>query len=303
MNRRKLYGLLYVRLCRAYARHFVGDKPADAAYRFLCNLKFWKEHHYWPHCKNPRTFSEKVYSRMFFDRNPQWTMISDKLRVRDYVTKRVGGEYLPQLLWHGTNPEEIPFNELPSKFVVKTNHGCGYNIIVKDKKQLDETKAIKQLNTWLGENFCYSTFVGMAWAYKNINPTIIVESFLENNGKVPEDYKFFCFSGRSEFIQVSLDRFGDASERILDRNYNPLDLYNGLKLYSGKLVPPDNFAEMVQVAELLAQDFDFVRVDLYNVGGRIYFGELTCYPAGGLAIFVPRDYDFVFGEKWKMQLA
>jgi hypothetical protein len=278
----------------------MGDGPADSALCVLCGLHFWKVHGYWPHVKNPRSISEKIWNRMLFDRNPRWTMLSDKLRVRDYVAQKIGSEYLIPLLWTGDKPEEIPFDELPTKFVIKTTHGCRYNVIVKDKTRLNRAKTVQQLKKWLRENYCQDYLLGTEWAYKNIQPTIIVEVFVEDNGNVPTDYKFFCYSGRAEYVQISIDRFGDASEKILDSDLNPLDLYNGLKLFPGTVVRPVNYGDMVRIAESLAQEYDFIRVDLYSVGGRIYFGELTCYPAAGLARFVPRTYDFLFGEKWNM---
>ena len=134
---------------------------------------------------------------MLFDRNPRLTMLSDKWRVRDYVAGRVGNEYLIPLLWNGDKPEQIPFNDLPLKFVIKTNHGCGYNLMVTDKTQLDLTKTRRQLRKWLRENFCQDKFLGMEWGYRNIRPTIIVESLLDDQGKTPLDYKFFCYSGRA----------------------------------------------------------------------------------------------------------
>jgi len=239
-----------------------------------------------------------VCKRILFDRKPLWTTLSDKWRVREYVANKIGCEYLVPVLWRGDKPEEIPFDDLPSKFVIKTNHGCKYIIIVKDKKRMDRTKVKLQLEKWLGENFCQDKFLGNEWAYKNIKPIIMVESFLDNNGKEPEDYKFFCFSGRAEFLQMNFDRFGDASENFYDRDFNQLEVWNGTKSYKGKVVCPNNYVEMVKVAESLAEDLDFIRVDLYNVRGRIYFGELTCYPGGGAIPFVPRKYDFLFGEKW-----
>jgi len=226
-------------------------------------------------------------------------MLSDKWRVRGYVATKVGSEYLDPVLWRGDNPGDIPFDELPLKFVIKGTHGCKYNIIVQDKTQLDQKNRRFKLKEWLSENYCEDKFLGVEWAYKNIRPQIIVESFLEDNGKVPLDYKFFCFSGRAEFLQISFDRFGDASELILDRDFNPIEVWNGLTLYKGEVRRPDNYEEMLQVAESLARDLDFIRVDLYSVGKRVYFGELTCYPASGMAPFVPRGYDFVFGEKWR----
>ncbi len=292
--------VFYWPICRAYARH-LGNKPADALLRCSCVPQFWLSHRYWPEFENPKTFSEKIWHRMLCNRDPLLTLVSDKFRVRDYIAQKGGSDYLIPLLWYGDNPENIPFEDLPNKFVIKANHGCGYNIIVQNKTLMDIPQIKNQLRKWLNENFCQEKGLGITWAYKNITPTIMIESFLDNNGQVPEDYKFFCYSGRAEFIQVSYDRFGDASERIVTCDFEPLELYNGQKLYPGQVVSPDNYKDMLRIAESLAHGFDFIRVDLYSVGGRIYFGELTCYPAGGLARFIPKKYDFVFGEKWKVK--
>jgi hypothetical protein len=220
--------------------------------------------------------------------------------VRDYIAGKGGGDYLIPLLWNGDNPEKIPFDELPLKFVIKANHGCGYNIIVKDKTQLDREKAKRQLKKWLDSNFCNDTFLGIAWGYKNIKPHIIIESSLEENGKVPVDYKFFCFSGRMDFFKIDFARFEGHSEKFFDRELNGLDLVEvGLKRYQGKIDLPNDFEEMVRVAESLSEGFDFMRVDLYSTKNKIYFSELTPYPGGVSAKFEPDSFDYVFGEKWK----
>lgn len=294
----KIFKFLYMPICRTYARLFLGDKPCDMIMRCLCIPYFLFIHRYWPDFKKPRTFSEKTFNRMLYCRNPKLTLISDKLRVRDYIAQKVSRDYLIPLLWQGDNPEDIPFDKLPQKFVIKTNHGCGYNIIVQDKVKLDTEKCKHQLYAWLSENFCQDKYLGIAWAYKNIKPKILIEKFIEDNGQVPLDYKYFCFAGRAEFIQVSFGRYGDASERILDRNFISVDVWNGLKLYQGDITRPHNYDEMLHLADSLSQEFDFIRVDLYSIGSRIYFGELTCYPAGGLAPFIPKEYDYIFGEKW-----
>lgn len=291
---------LYTYFCRYYSRK-LGDRPADFIYRSLCSLKFIKEHGYYPRFKKPRSFSEKIWHRMLFDRSPIWTKTSDKLKARELVKEKFGENFLPAILWQGERPEEMPLAELPDRFVIKTNHGAGYNIIVTDKKNLDPNRVLTRINDWLNQNFTYETFLGMAWAYKNIYPMVYVESFLGQAEKPPLDYKFFCFSGRVEYLQISFDRFGNASERILDRHFNVLDVYNGVRLYDGPIKRPENYDEMIRVAETLSAGFDFIRVDLYNVNGKIYFGELTCYPAGGLAAFVPRKWDFIFGEKWVLE--
>ena len=249
----------------------------------------------------PRSFSEKLWNRMLHQRDPIFTLISDKLRVRDYVANKVGSEYLIPLLWSGEDSNEIPFDELPLKFVIKTNHGAYYNIIVKDKMQLDQTNTRLQLNKWLSENFGQDKFFGVAWGYKNIRPTIIVEEFLEEDGKVPVDYKFYCFSGKVEFMQIDFERFEGHKKAVFDRDFNQLDIAIGQKKYEGRPIRPENFEEMVRVAEILAENLDFIRVDLYNIDGKIFFGELTCYPGGGMLGFDPKEYDFLFGEKWNMK--
>ena len=286
--------------CRVYARLFVGDEPADRLFQFLSGLEFWSVHRFWPNFVQPQTFSEKIWSRMIFDRNPLWTMFSDKLRVRDYVAGKIGDEYLIPLLWSGDDPEDIPFDELPSKFVMKANHGCDYNIIVTDRDRIDRKRERRKLARWLGENFCQDYMVGAGWGYKNIRPTIIVESFLEDRGQVPVDYKFYCFSGRVEYMKIDFARLVDHAETFFDRDLNVLDLFErGLRRLDEEIERPENYELMVQLAERLAENLDFIRVDLYNLQGHIYFGELTCYPGGGVVRLCPSSYERVIGEKWR----
>jgi hypothetical protein len=276
------------------------DSSANRVMKFLVGPPFWVVHRYWPRLESPRSFSEKIFHRMLFDRNPLWTMLSDKLCVRDYVTEKIGKEYLIPLLWTGEKPEEVPFAYLPDKYVIKTNHGCGYNIIIKDKTQIDQAKISIQLKKWLSENFGQDIYLGISWAYKGIKPRLMVEEFLDEKGKPPLDYKFFCFAGKVEYVLMTFDRHEHPYEKHFDRNFIALDLWNGCRQYPNPVEKPPEYEKMVSIAETLAKDFDFVRIDLYNLAGRIYFGEYTCYPAGGLARFIPRKYDFIFGEHWKM---
>lgn len=263
-----LFKLLYWPLCRAYSRH-LGDRPADGILRALCTLQFWRMNGYWPNFMHPHTFSEKLWSSMLHERDPLFTLMCDKLRVRDYIADKVGREYLVPLLWTGDRPEEIPFDELPLKYVIKTNHGCGYNIIVQDKMLLDQEKTKRQLRGWLSENFGADTFLGIAWGYKNIKPAIIIESFIEENGKTPTDYKCWCFAGRIEFISLHFDRFENHATLSFDRNFEPGGLSFPLPFYSSEYKRPSNYKEIIRVAESLAEEFDFMRVDLYNVENRI----------------------------------
>jgi hypothetical protein len=288
--------------CRVYARMSMpGDEPADWIMTFLISLAFRLVHGYKPDFKRPHSFSEKLFDRMLYSRDPKWTYITDKLKVREFVSERIGVDYLIPLLWSGKRPEDIPFEKLPEKFFIKTNHGCEYNILVKDRNKLSIRQLQSQLNTWLKENFCTDYFLGTQWAYKNIDPQIIIETFINDNGKSPDDYKFYCFSGRVEYLLMIGDRFGPIKKQFFTRDLKPIDIRRD----SGKLEDdyqfPKNYKEMIRVAEALSAGFDFIRVDLYNVKGKIYFGELTCYPAGGLAPFIPREWDFIFGEKWKFK--
>ncbi len=225
-------------------------------------------------------------------------MILDKLRVRDYVINKVGSDCLIPLLWSGGNPEEIPFDELPSNFVIKTNHASWYNIIVKDKTKIDRKNVIKQLNKWLCENFSQDTYLGIAWGYKNIKPAVIIESFIGKGEKVPLDYKFYCLAGRVEALTMQFDRFVNQTAIGFDRDFRPHAFRSSLPRYYGPVRRPDNFDSMVQIAESIAEGFDFMRVDLYSLGKKIYVGELTPYPGGVTTKFLPTREDFRLGEIW-----
>lgn len=236
---------------------------------------------------------------MLYDRDPQLTILSDKLRTRDFVARKVGSEYLIPLLWHGEKPEEMPFDELPMKFVIKANHGCGYNIVVQDKKQLNYARTIHQMKKWLRQNFCADKYLGTEWGYKNVKPCIIVEAFLDDNGKVPPDYKFYCFSGRVEVLTLHFDRFAEHKTRAFNRDFEASAFRYNFEQWNGKCERPKIFPTMIHVAECLSEDFDFMRVDLYLVNNRIFFGEMTPYPGGVSTKFLPVNEDYNLGNKWK----
>ena len=287
-------------ISRWYNRRVLGDRPADGFITLLTSMDFWCVHRYWPELKTPRTFSEKIVHRMLFSRDPILTTLSDKIASRDFISSRVGEEYLVPVLWSGGDPDAIPFRELPDRFVIKASHGCGYTLVVKEGRRLDEAAVRRQVRQWLRQNFATDVFSGSSWGYKHVRPQILVEPFIGEGDVEPVDYKFFCYNGQALYVDAIYDRFTDERENFFDRSYNLIPVWNGWKLDGTLVSQPQNYGTMLEVADRLSEGLDFIRVDLYNIGGRVYVGELTCYPAAGRAPFVPREYDFVFGEPWRL---
>ena len=293
-----LFHLSHWPVCRAYARR-LGDRPADRTLSALCALQFRRVHGFWPNYSDPRHFSEKLWCRMLYQRDPLLTSFCDKFLVRDFVASRVGPEYAVPLLWTGADPARIPFDRLPSSFVLKANHGCEFNIIVPDSATLDTSAAIRRLRRWLGINFCDDTYLGIAWGYKHVTPRILVEHYLQGESGPPVDFKLWCFSGRVVFVSTHHGRFGDHRILSYDRGFAPFNISFGDEYQASAVCErPPNLDEMTAVAEALAEGLGFIRVDLYSVGNRVYVGELTPYPGGVAAAFLPRSTDLELGQAW-----
>lgn len=228
-------------------------------------VRFRLNHGYALSLRNPKTFSEKVIHKKIYDRRNLLPLTADKYKVREYIKKILDDSYLIPLLHVTNNVETIPFKDLPKDYVIKANHGSGWNIIVRDGK-VDEEKVKKKCKTWLTSPFGLGK---LEWAYHQIDTKMILEELLtDDEGKVPKDYKFFVFKGKCKMVQVDMDRFKNHKRSIFDENWKYLDA--SLKYPQGpKLEKPHNFKEMKQVAEKLGKEFDFVRVDLYSVGKNI----------------------------------
>jgi hypothetical protein len=287
-------------VCRAYSRKFVMNRPADGIFRLLCSLHFYQCHSYWPNFVQPRSFSEKIWHRMLYDRDPVLTRFADKLAVREIVRERIGENYLIPVLWNGKDADQIPFQSLPDRYVIKATHGSGFNILVDESKMTDRDGIRSTLKGWLATNYCDDFSLGAEWCYRNVPASIIIEEFIGEKGQVPLDYKFFCFNGRVEYIQIDFGRFVQHTRLIFDRDFNRLDLVFGFPPYRGEAMRPSKLPDMLHIAEALSRGRDFVRVDLYTVSGRVFFGEMTNYPEEGSARFQPRRFDFEFGEKWAL---
>lgn len=250
---------------------------------------------YWPNLKDPSTFNEKVIYSKLYNSPKNAKILADKYAVRHFVEKATGSHILNKLYFVGNNPDDIPFETLPDKFVVKTTHGSGGIYIVKDKNQENLTELKVKVRKSLKQNFGFIT--NEPW-YLNIQPRVIVEELMQDKiHGIPYDYKFFCFHEKCHYIQVDQDRFEKHSRSF----YTPDWTYQnfGLLFPKGtKTEEPSNLTEMVKTAEKLSQGYDFVRVDLYSVNGETRFGEMTFAPGAGWEPFDPKNKDMELGNLW-----
>lgn len=255
---------------------------------------------------NPKTFDDKIWWLKINYHNPLITMCSDKYWVRDYVKMCGFPDILIELYGVYDKFEDIDFEKLPNRFFIKTNHGSGTNIIYDKSKNFEFEKYRKIFNKSLNNNYYY---VHREWGYKNIEPKIICEKVLvEKNRKVPLDYKLFCFNGRVEYVTVNLassDENGNHMETVeknfYDRNFNYIDVRFSDDNFDPSLIQkPKNLDRMIEIAEKLSSPFPEVRVDLYNIDGKIYFGEMTFYHNGGYNESTPKDFVIKMGEKIKL---
>lgn len=258
----------------------------------------WKNHGVFPNIIYPVTFSEKVLYRRLFDRRPLLSQLADKAAVRSYVQSRLGPEILPKLYYLTTRPDTIPFDQLPNTFVVKPTHGSSWVQIVTDKSALDRAALIETCRGWLKRSYYEET---REWVYKNIMPQIIVEELVDDgSGTAPHDYKLFVFDGTVKLIQVDTGRFIDHRRRLYTPEWEKVNALSHHDDIVGDVPRPVHLREMIAAAQKLGDGLDFIRADFYDTGERVYFGELTCYPAAGLERFRPKDFDRILGECWKL---
>ena len=261
----------------------------------------------------PVTFNEKVRYKMLADRRPLLTTFADKLAVRAYVESKVGASALTDLYAVTCAPETLEGAELPREFAVKPTHASGACILVADfaprERELPDSdegwvqamvrpdrlswgRLVRLCQDWISRPYLWDE-----WAYRNVRRRILVEELLDDAGGVPFDYKLFVFHGRVRMIQVDLDRFQEHTRNLYTPDWERLEVEyecpGGLDVER-----PGGLPEMLDIAERLGADTDFVRVDLYYVGGRVVFGELTNYPLAGLGEFRPPEFDRRLGEWW-----
>lgn len=264
-------------------------------------LKYWyhKKTNRTLNLKNPKTFNEKIQWLKLYDSTPIKTKLADKYLVRDWVKEKIGEEYLIPLLGVWEKADDIDFDKLPNQFVLKCNHGCGYNIIVKDKAKLNIKETKQQLTTWLHENFAFKN--GLELHYKNIKPVIIAEEYIKEVSESAIDYKFICCNGLPELCWIT-----NKYETIHKRSFYSLPNWEkqnieyrdrGAIFDENVTQKPEVLDKMLSVVKTLAKDFPLVRVDLYLIKDKIYFGEMTFTSSSGGALFFPYEWNYILGEK------
>lgn len=238
--------------------------------------------------KEPKYFQEKMQWVKLNANLEEYTTFVDKYAVREYIEKTIGKKYLVKIYGVYDKFDEIDFDKLPEKFVLKATHGSGYNVICKDKSKLDLKDTKKKFDKWIKEDY-YKIKGEMQ--YKNVPHKIICEEYLEDESGSLRDYKLYCFNGRLKFTLVISDRFDNITTCFYDRDWKKLELKTVYGNNKQGIQRPYNYTELVQLSEKLAKDFPHVRVDFYIVNNKIYFGELTFTAGGGCDSFYPMEKD------------
>jgi len=273
---------------------------------FYTKRKFYKKMGYPLNLKNPQSFHEKLVWKKIHDRNPLLSVTADKYQVRSYIKEVLGEEQakeiLVPLLYVTDKPQIIPFKRLSLPCILKPNHASGRNIIIENGNYIQK-ELVNTCKKWLQIPYGLDK---LEWAYQSIRRKIVIQKLLKDeNGKLPEiEYKFYIFHGKCEIIRVDSDLNCDLHHlrRVFFKaDWKLLDVTSNNRKRGPYINSPGNLSKMIKIAEKLSRPFDFVRVDLYNINGKIYFGELTHYPASGMDKFVPQSFDFRLGKYWKIE--
>lgn len=272
-------------------RHVLTDRQ-------YARIRYCLIHGHFPNIENPVYLSEKIQYLKLYERTVLRKCVADRMLVRDFVKERVGEIHLiPQIaVFKKLNRSE--WDSLPQKFVLKASHGSGFIRIVKDKTGEKFEEILAEIDQWLSTD--YYKF-GREWVYKGLERVLIAEELLlDESGNVPSDYKFYCFDGKVKLIQVDIDRFNGQKRFLFNRSFEPLDAT--LYYPAGENSPdkPRELDDAIRIVEQLSEEFNFIRVDLYVMAGRIFFGEMTNYPANGFQVFEPESYEIEMGNHLKL---
>ena len=265
-------------------------------------LIYWKNFGKKLNLLNPQTFNEKLQWLKLYDRRPEYTKMVDKYEAKKYVASIIGDKYIIPTLGVWDTFDEIDFSKLPDQFVLKCTHDSGGLVICKDKKNLDVEAARKKINNSLKTNYYLH---GREWPYKDVNPRIIAEQYLSDLAGDTLDYKVHNFNGIPKMVLVCSERFSELGlkEDFFDTEWRHLDIKRPSHPNSDTSIEcPQLLSEMLKVSKVLSESIPFVRTDFYEIGGQLYFGELTFYPASGSEKFEPDKYDEILGEWIKIPI-
>lgn len=284
---KKLLNPVLSKLFWGIIRHFLTDKG-------YAKVRYWLELDEWPDIEKPQKFTEKIQYIKLYERTDIRKKVADRTKVRAFVTRKVGNKHLIPLIDTFDTLTESIWHSLPTQFVLKANHGCGMLSIVFDKEQQKFKDIQQKTETWKQTHYFN---IGREWVYRNLPRTILAEKLLLNSdNEIPKDYKFFCFDGRVKLIQIDYDRFGIQKRNLFDRNFNRIRGRLLYPPYPGTTQKPANLNKAIEVAEELAGNFNFIRVDLYLLDEGIYFGEITNYPGNGFVPFEPESLEYKMGS-------
>lgn len=245
---------------------------------------------------NPKSFNEKLQWLKLHDRQSIYTTMVDKYEVKSYIASIIGDEHIIPTLGVWNSFDEIDFDTLPNQFVLKCTNDSGGVVICKNKSDLDKMTAKQKIEKCLNSNFYYW---GREWPYKNVEPRIIAEAYMEDSsGEDLNDYKLMCFNGKVKCSFVCSERYSDEGLKVtfFDNDWSVLPFERHYPKSTRPIDKPENFNEMIQLAEKLSKDIPFVRVDFYDINGKIYFGEMTFFPGCGFEEFTPEEWDYKLGE-------
>lgn len=289
-------------------RQIIDSLNARGCLRFIPD-KIWLKYKYKQkfgkrlNLDNPKTFNEKLQWMKLYYREPICSIMVDKYEAKKYVSELVGEDYIIPTYGVYDSFDEINFSELPNQFVIKCTHDSGGLVICRDKEKFEINSAKRKINRCLKRNYYWH---GREWVYKEIKPRIIVEKYMEDrDARELMDYKFYCFDGKPEFLYIShgLENHATASISFFNLSFHEMPFYRSdYKRFDIPPEKPAKFEDMVQIAAQLSKGFPFLRVDLYQINGQVYFSELTFVPCGGFMPIKPETADIELGKMLKLHI-
>jgi hypothetical protein len=294
-------------LIPGYLQKSIGERALNLVWRLIsplpdrayCNFKYFTIRGKFPNLKSPQTFTDKMQVRKLYDRNPLFPRFVDKAGAKELIAERVGSQHVIPTQWVGTDLTDVDWSAITLPAVVKPTHASGVGRFLYS--DADIRKLLKENPSSQWRAIDHASY-NREWAYSGLERRIIIETMLLADGRVPWDYRLFTFGGKVSHIEIDIREGGQGYSCNYTTEWKKLPFYDPdyLGLYPGEVPRPARLEEMIRIAETIAHDIDFVRVDLYASADWVYVGELTFYPGGGFEAFEPAEYDLLLGQKWQL---